>query len=122
MEKTKLMFKDDVMNGYVQYINFKRNFSGALEAFNKYILPVELDIGIDANNDLLILIFSYDTDEEDYLDILEKEWDEVTSFLDAEEYLHYAYPSMYDDWSIVISIDWFVEWVLKKYVLEGECE
>ena len=121
MEKTKLIFKDDVMNGYVHYINFKRDFSGALEVFKKYILPVEVGIGIDANNDWLILSFSYDKKEEDYLEILEHEWDEVTGFLD-EERIQYAYPTRYGDWSMVIPIDDFVEWVIKKYVLEGECE
>lgn len=118
MEKTKLIFKNDVMEGYVHYINFKRDFSGALEVFKKYILPVELNIGIDANNDWLILSFSYDVEEEDYLEILEHEWNEVTHFL-KEEHIQFAYPTMYGDWSMVIPIDDFVEWVLKKYVLEG---
>lgn len=121
MEKTKLIFKDDVMNGYVHYINFKRDFSGALEVFRKYILPVECRIGIDANNDWLILSFSYDKEEEDYLEILEHEWDEVTGFLD-EEGIQYAYPTWHDDWSMIIPIDDFVEWVIKKYVLKGECK
>lgn len=121
MEKTKLIFKDDVMNGYVHYINFKRDFSGALECFKKYILPVEVGIGIDANNDWLIVSFSYDEKEEDYLEILEHEWDEVTGFLD-EEGIQYAYPTWYGDWSMVIPIDDFVEWVIKKYVLKGECK
>ena len=67
MNKTKLIFKNDVMEGYVHYINFKRDFSGALETFKKYILPVEVNIGIDANNDWLILSFSCDAEEEDYL-------------------------------------------------------
>lgn len=118
MEKTKLIFKNDVMEGYVHYINFKRDFSGALETFKKYILPVELNIGIDANNDWLILHFSYDVEEEDYLEILEHEWNEVTHFL-KEEHIQFAYPTQYGDWSMVIPIDDFVEWVLKKYVLEG---
>ena len=117
MEKTKLIFKRDVMEGYVHYINFKRDFSGALEAFKKYILPVEVNIGIDANNDWLILSFSYDTEEEDYLRILEMEWDEVTQFLKDED-IQFAYPTWHDDWSLIIPIDDFVEWVLKKYVFE----
>lgn len=121
MEKTKLIFKDDVMNGYVHYINFKRDFSGALEVFRKYILPVACNIGIDANSDWLIVSFSYDEEEEDYLEILEHEWTEVTRFLD-EENIQYAYPTWYEDWSMIIPIDDFVEWVIKKYVLEGECE
>lgn len=121
MEKTKLIFKDDVMNGYVHYINFKRDFSGALEVFKKYILPVEVNIGIDANSNWLILTFGYDPKEEDYLTILKHEWDEITEFLKNED-IQYAYPSWYDDWSLVILIDDFVEWVIKKYVLEGECE
>ena len=119
MEKTKLIFKDDVMNGYVHYINFKRDFGGALEVFKKYMLPIELKIGIDANNDWLILYFSYDEDEEDWLEVLEIQWDEVTKFL-KEEDIQFAYPTWYDDWSMVIPIDDFVEWVLKKYVLEIE--
>lgn len=118
MNKTKLIFKNDVMEGYVHYINFKRDFSGALETFKKYILPVELNIGIDANNDWLILSFSYDVEEEDCLEILEHEWNEVTHFL-KEEHIQFAYPTRYGDWSMVIPIDDFVEWVLKKYVLEG---
>lgn len=121
MEKTKLIFKRDVMEGYVHYINFKRDFSGALEVFKKYILPVGVKIGIDANNDWLILSFSYDAEEEDYLQILEHEWDMVTQFL-KEENIQFAYPTWYDDWSLIIPIDDFVEWVLKKYVLEGAVE
>lgn len=112
MEKTKLIFKDDVMNGYVHYINFKRDFSGALEVFKKYILPVEVNIGIDANSNWLILTFGYDSEEEDCLTILKHEWDEITEFLKNED-IQYAYPSWYDDWSIVIPIDDFVEYVLK---------
>jgi len=121
MEKTKLIFKDDVMNGYVHYINFRRNFSGALAVFEKYILPVYVDIGIDANQDTLILTLQYDTSMEDYLEILEKEWDTLTEFLKKEK-IQFAYPSIYDDWSMIIPIDDFVEWVIKKYVLEGEVE
>lgn len=117
MEKTKLIFKDDVMNGYVHYINFKRDFGGALEVFKKYVLPIELKIGIDTNNDWLILYFSHDDKEEDWLELLEIQWDEVTDFL-KEEKIQFAYPTMYSDWSMVIPIDDFVEWVLKKYVLE----
>ena len=71
MEKTRLIFKDDVKNGYIHYINFKRDFSGALAVFEKYILPSYVDIGIDANNDWLILTLSYDSDEKDNLEILE---------------------------------------------------
>ena len=41
MEKTKLIFKNDVMEGYVHYINFKRDFSGALEAFKNLACRVE---------------------------------------------------------------------------------
>ena len=119
MEKTKLIFKNDVMEGYVHYINFKRDFSGALEAWNKYGLPVECNISIDANQDWLILTFCYDEEEEDYLEILKNEWDQVTTFL-KEEGIQFAYPSWYDDWSIVILIDDFVEYVVKKYVLDGE--
>ena len=121
MEKTKLIFKNDVMEGYVHYINFKRDFSGALEVFKKYILPVELNIGIDANNDWLILYFSYDVEEEDYLEILEHEWNEVTHFL-KDEHIQFVFPSWYDDWSLIIPIDDFVEYVLKKYVLDGDVE
>lgn len=121
MNKTKLIFKNDVMKGYVHYINFKMYFSGALETFKKYILPVELNIGIDANNDWLILSFSYDKDEEDYRKILEHEWDEVTKFL-KDENIQYAFPSWYEDWSLIIPIDDFVEYVLKKYVLDGDVE
>jgi len=118
MEKTKLIFKNDVMEGYIHYINFKRDFSGALETFKKYILPVTVNIGIDANNDWLILSFSYDKDEEDYRKILEYEWDEVTKFL-KDENIQYAFPSWYDDWSLIIPIDDFVEWVIKKYCITG---
>ena len=112
MEKTRLIFKDDVKNGYIHYINFKRDFSGALAVFEKYILPSYVDIGIDANNDWLILTLSYDSDEKDNLEILEKEWDTLTGFLKKEE-IQFAYPSMYNDWSMVIPIDDFVEYVLK---------
>ena len=115
MEKTKLIFKDDVLNGYVHYINFKRDFSGALEVFKKYILPVECRIGIDANNDWIIIYFTYDGDEEDYQEILEKEWDAVSDFLKGEK-IQFVYPTWYDDWSMIIPIDDFVEWVIKKYV------
>lgn len=121
MEKTKLIFKNDVMEGYVHYINFKRDFSGALEAWRKYALPVECNMGIDANNDWLILTFSYDEEEEDYLKILENEWDTLTTFL-KEEGIQFSYPYWNDDWSIVILIDNFVEYVLKKYVLDGDVE
>lgn len=121
MNKTKLIFENDVMKGYVHYINFKMYFSGALETFKKYILPVEVKIGIDANNDWLILFFSYDTDEEDYRKILEHEWNEVTHFL-KEEHIQFAYPTLYGDWSLIIPIDDFVEYVLKKYVLDGDVE
>lgn len=121
MEKTKLIFKNDVMEGYVYYINFKRCFSVALETFKKYILPIECNISIDANNDWLILTFIYDEKEENYLEILENEWDTVTTFL-KEEGIQFAYPSQYDDWGIVILIDDFVEYVLKKYVLDGDVE
>lgn len=112
MDKTKLIFREDVRNGYIHYINFKRDFSGALEAWNKYLLPVEMNISIDANKDWLILTLQYDTDMEDYLEILEKEWDTLTDFLKKED-IQYAYPSMYDDWSMIIPIDDFVEYVLK---------
>ena len=121
MEKTKLIFKNDVMEGYVHYINFKRDFSVALETFKKYILPIECNISIDANKDWLILTFSYDEEEEDYLEILKEEWDTVTTFL-KEENIQFAYPSQHDDWGIVILIDDFVEYVLKKYVLDGDVE
>ena len=121
MEKTKLIFKNDVMEGYVHYINFKREFSGALEAWKKYILPIECNISIDANKDWLILTFIYDEKEENYLEILEKEWDTVTTFL-KEEGINFTYPYWYDDWGIVILIDDFVEYVLKKYVLNGDVE
>lgn len=121
MEKTKLIFKNDVMEGYVHYINFKRDFSGALEVFKKYILPIECNMGIDANNDWLIITFTYDEDEEDYLEIMKKDWNQVTTFL-KEEGIQFAYPSWYDDWSIVILIDDFVEYVLKKYVLDGDVD
>lgn len=121
MEKTKLIFKNDVMEGYVHYINFKRCFSGALETFKKYILPIECNISIDANKDWLILTFRYDEKEENYLEILENEWDTVTTFL-KEENIQFAYPSQHDDWGIVILIDDFVEYVLKKYVLDGDVE
>ena len=113
MEKTKLIFKDDVKNGYVHYINFIRDFSGALEAWNKYILPVEVDIGIDANNDWLILTLRYDKDMEDYLKILESDWNILTDWL-KEKDIQFSYPSMYDDWSMIILIDNFVEYVLKS--------
>ena len=121
MEKTKLIFKDDVKNGYVHYINFKRDFSGALEVFKKYILPAYVNIGIDANSDWLIVSFSYDEEEEDYLKTLEFEWDEMTGFLNTEN-IQFAYPSWYDDWSLIIPIDDFVEWVMKKYVSEERIE
>lgn len=121
MEKTKLIFKNDVMEGYVHYINFKRDFSVALETFKKYILPIECNISIDANKDWLILTFSYGEEDEDYLEILKEEWDTVTTFL-KEENIQFAYPSQHDDWGIVILIDDFVEYVLKKYVLDGDVE
>ena len=111
MEKTRLIFKDDVKNGYIHYINFKRDFSGALAVFEKYILPCYVDIGVDANNDWLILTLSYDSDE-DNIEILEKEWDTLTEFLKKEK-IQFSYPSMYNDWSMVIPIDDFVEYVLK---------
>ena len=57
MKKTKLIFEDDVKNGYINYINFRRNFSGALEAWRKYVLPVPVKLGIDANNDWIIVTF-----------------------------------------------------------------
>ena len=118
MEKSKLIFKNDVMEGYVHYINFKRDFSYALELFKKYILPIECNISIDANKDWLILTFIYDEKEENYLEILENDWDTVTTFLKNED-IQFAYPSWYGDWSIVILIDDFVEYVVKKYVLDG---
>lgn len=121
MNKTKLIFENDVMKGYVHYINFKRVFSGALEVFKKYILPIECNMGIDANKDWLILTFIYDEKEENYLEILENDWDTVTTFLKNED-IQFAYPSWYSDWSIVILIDDFVEYVLKKYVLDGDAE
>lgn len=121
MNKTKLIFENDVMEGYVHYINFKRVFSGALEVFKKYILPIECNMGIDANKDWLILTFIYDEKEENYLEILENDWDTVTTFLKNED-IQFAYPSWYSDWSIVILIDDFVEYVLKKYVLDGDAE
>ena len=113
MEKTKLIFKDDVINGYKHYINFKRDFSGALAVFEKYILPAYADIGIDANNDWLILTLQYDTEMEDYLEILKQDWNDLTEFLNNEG-IQFSYPTMYDDWSMVIPIDDFVEWVLKN--------
>lgn len=119
MEKTKLIFKNDVMEGYIHYINFKRHFTPAIETFKKYILPVECRVvGINANNDWLILTFRYDKQEENYLEILENEWDQVTTFL-KENDIQFSYPTRYDDWSMVIPIDDFVEYVVKKYVLEG---
>ena len=118
MEKSKLIFKNDVMEGYVHYINFKRDFSSALEIFKKFILPIECNISIDANKDWLILTFSYDEENEDPLEVLKEEWDTVTTFLKNED-IQFAYPSWYGDWSIVILIDDFVEYVVKKYVLEG---
>ena len=119
MEKTKLIFADDVKNGYVHYINFKRDFSGALETFRKYIVPVDVRIGIDANNDWIILTVSYDEDMEDYLEILQEQWDILTKWL-KEENIQFAYPTRYGDWTMLIPIDDFVEWVLKKYILNGE--
>ena len=113
MEKTKLIFKDDVINGYKHYINFKRDFSGALAVFEKYILPVYVDIGIDANNDWLILTLQYDTEMEDYLEILKQNWNDLTEFLN-NEHIQFSYPTMYSDWSMIIPIDDFVEWVLKN--------
>lgn len=112
MKKTRLIFNDDIINGYKHYINFKRDFSGALAVFEKYILPVYVDIGIDVNNDWLIVTLQYDTEMEDYLTILKKEWDILIEWLKKED-IQYAYPTMYDDWSMVIPIDDFVEWVLK---------
>lgn len=113
MKKTEVIFKDDVRKGYIHYINFRRDFSGVLETWRKYVLPVEsVDIGIDANHDWLILSLKYDTDMDDYLEILEQEWDILTSFL-KEKHIQYAYPTMYGDWSMVIPIDDFVEYVLK---------
>ena len=78
-------------------------------------------MGIDANKDWLILTFIYDEKEENYLEILENDWDTVTTFLKNED-IQFAYPSWYSDWSIVILIDDFVEYVLKKYVLDGDAE
>ena len=117
MRKTELIFKDDVRNGYIHYINFRRDFSGALEAWRKYVLPVEsVDIGIDANHDWLILSLSYDEDMEDYLQILREEWTTLTSFF-KEKNLQFAYPTVYGDWSMVVPIDDFVEYVLKGDIL-----
>ena len=113
MEKTKLIFKDDVRNGYIHYINFKRDFSGALAVFKKYILPAYVNIGIDANNDWLILTLQYDTSMEDYLEILKQDWNDLTEFLNNEG-IQFSYPTRYSDWSMVIPIDDFVEWVLKN--------
>lgn len=113
MEKTKLIFKDDVINGYKHYINFKRDFSGALAVFKKYILPAYVDIGIDANADWLIICFDYDSEQEGYLSILEHEWDILSKWLKKEK-IQFAYPTMYGDWTMAIPIDDFVEWVLKN--------
>lgn len=112
MKKTKLIFEDDVWNGYIHYINFRRDFSGALETWRKYVLPVPVKLGIDANNDWIIVTFSYDTDMEDWLEILQNEWDTLTDFL-KEKHIQFAYPTRYGDWSMVIPIDDFVEYVLK---------
>ena len=112
MKKTKLIFEDDVKNGYINYINFRRNFSGALEAWRKYVLPASVKLGIDANNDWIIVTFSYDTDMEDWLEILQNEWDTLADFL-REKHIQFAYPTRYGDWSMVISIDNFVEYALK---------
>ena len=114
MEKTKLIFKDDVIKGYNHYINFKRDFSGALAVFEKYILPIEgVNIGINANNNWLVIILSYDNEMEDYLEILKQDWNDLTEFLNNEG-IQFAYPTRYSDWSMVILIDDFVEWVLKN--------
>ena len=50
---------------------------------------------------------------EDYLEILKQDWNDLTEFLNNEG-IQFSYPSMYDDWSMVIPIDDFVEWVLKN--------
>ena len=113
MKKTEIIFQEDVKNGYINYINFKRKFRIALETFKKYILPIETTIGIDANHDWIILIFHYD-DKEENQEQLEKEWTQTTNFLKEEE-IQYAYPSWYDEWSIIIPIDEFVEYVINKY-------
>ena len=49
---------------------------------------------------------------EDWLEILKNEWDTLTDFL-REKHIQFAYPTRYGDWSMVISIDNFVEYVLK---------
>ena len=114
MEKTKLIFKDDVKNGYIHYINFKRDFSGALQVFRKYVLPVECKISIDANNNWLILILCSDSElNPDVQELLERDWDTLTEFL-KEEDINYYYPSWYAEWSMIITIDEFAEWVLKS--------
>ena len=81
----------DVINGYKHYINFKRDFSGALAVFEKYILPIDgVDIGINANQNWLVVILPYDTEMEDYLEILKQDWNDLTEFLNNEG-IQFAY-------------------------------
>ena len=50
---------------------------------------------------------------EDYLEILKQDWNDLTEFLN-NEHIQFSYPTQYSDWSMIIPIDDFVEWVLKN--------
>ena len=112
MKKTQLIFQDNVINGYNHYRRFKNDFSDALAIFKKYILPIECDIALDANHDWLIFFIDHEDEE-----LAEYEFDSIVDFLKSNK-MPPSYPSIYDDWSMIVPIDYFVEYVLSMSIIE----
>lgn len=108
LNKTSLMFKEDVKQGYIHYQFFQQHWSMVIAAFKKYILTVPVNIGVDCNNDWLNIQLIYNQPTEEWIP---QEWEELTTLLKEEGF---PYTANKEDWSIIISIDNFVETILSK--------
>lgn len=106
-EKTKVIVQHDTRIGYANYIDFKRNFSGVINTFRKYICPVLVDCTVDVNNDMVEMHLCYENRNDDST---YHNWILLLDFLKEKKMQRIR---MMKNYVVKVPIDDFVEFILR---------